>query len=606
MSAPAPNRSAILDAPAAKLDCNMIFELRRLHREVGIPDVIADWDAEDRRLRDEDRAAEGKPPVRGGRPAALDLADVLLVGHALLISGHDALLTSIAAAFRERLRPPSRRLLGLPAHEPMSNCDRYSQVHSRMQHLENLVSPNLGIAGRRRYPAEYRAILESLDREGKDRRLARGIMLANLLIETSLRLLPPDLFEKWDGSVCIDATPVPVHGRRGNPAGFGAGRGDGSKLLSAEPDAGWYVRDGDHGEAGAKSLRDAVFAYEAHLAVMTQPTGADGRTPRDFPYLAAALSLDAPGKRTAENAATLLRSVADRGHPRGDLVTDRLYLPMSKPDKFQRIVHAFGYRPVFDYPVRNLGLQASIDGFKLVDGNLYSPSLPPHLYDVTKRHAAGQITDEELEAAIAERAPYLAQLKQSIDEHGRFRVGCPAAGKAPTVFCSRNQEHSDAPRREGRKSLPLVMPRPDQTGPSCRQQSVTMNLATNDQLARLYQPLQYRSLEWSRRYKGPRSIVESYNAHAKDPQYGRLAESGLRRVRGYGKQLIVIALMVSAANINRIRSFLANRRDDGETAAPTPTGPARRKPRLDATLADHAQPNAPPGWLPGHAKPAAA
>lgn len=438
MSAPAPNRSAILDAPAAKLDCNMIFELRRLHREVGIPDVIADWDAEDRRLRDEDRAAEGKPPVRGGRPAALDLGDVLLVAHALLISGHDAMLTSIAAAFRERLRPRTRHLLGLPAREPTSQCDRYSQVQSRWQHLDNLINANLGVAGRRRYPREYRAIIASLDEAGRKRRHARGVVLSNLLIEVSLRLLPPELAAMWTGDICVDATALRAHGRRGNPPGFGTGAGDGSHLLSAEPDAGWWVREGDHGESGAKSLRDAKFAYEAHLAVMTQPTCAGSRTSRDFPYLAVALTLDAPGKRTAENAATLLRSIAERGHPIGDLVTDRLYLPMSKPDKFQRIAHAFGYRPVFDYPKRNLGLQASIDGFKLVDGNLYSPSLPPHLYDVTKRHAAEQITDEELEAAIAERAPYLAQLKQSIDEHGRFRVGCPAAGKAPSVVCSRH------------------------------------------------------------------------------------------------------------------------------------------------------------------------
>lgn len=597
-AAPARELSAILTAPASKLDGEVIFELRRLHREVGIPDLIRAWEAEDRANADAERVKQGKRPIRGGRPAALDAADVLVIAHALLLAGEDALLTSVAEAYRRRLRPDVRRLFGLPEREPEQDCDRYSQVQSRFQHLDNLVNPNPGVAGRRRMPEEYWAMLDALEEEGRLRRQARAITLSNLIIEVSIRVMPQDVYDRWNGDICIDATAIRVHGRRGSPAGFSNGTQESGRTLSAEPDAYWYVRKGDHKGNGPDK---AKYAYEAHLAVISTPTGDNGRTLRDLAYICVGMTLDAPGFRIAEHAHTLVRSITERGHRTGEMVTDNLYLPMQAPDKLQRPIRAYGYEPVFAYPEPARGHQATVQGALLVDGSFYSPAMPDHLITATEDHVNELIDSDELAKRIEARRPFLLQLKQSPDRQGRFGLACPAAGKAPTVACGRYLDRSDAPRREGRRSLPLAWPRQDATGAICRQDSVTFDFS-DDTVAKYYQKYQYLSEEWRRHYEGPRSIVESYNGFVKDAKHGRVDETGLRRVRGYGKQLLVIALMISTANIRLIKSFLRKEAADAQKPPADPT-PASRRARRSFNLADLVQPNAPPLSLPGHPRP---
>lgn len=597
-------RSPLLTAQRSRLSEKIYDELRALYREVGIPDRIAAWEQEDRELENAARDAAGKPPIRGGRPAVLNTVDVLIVAHCLLLAGEDALFTTIADAIRHRLPMPVRRTMQLPDVEPTSNCDRYKQVCMRMKHIDKIINPNPGVAGRRLTPEEYFRRIEALDEHDRIRRHKRGIKLSNLIIEASLRVIPDEYRDLWDGTVCIDATAIRIHGKRGNPAGFSQGTPETNRTTSAEPDAGWYGRNGDHSESANRVSKDSKFANDVHLAVMTQQTTTNGTTRQEFPYLAASIAMHAPGMKIGEIGLTLLQSLRQREHDAGEVITDRAYFPNAHPEKLQRPARKLGYVPVFDYPVHHLGLQASINGAILVDGNFYCPSLPKHLITATRDFREGRISEEQRDLAIAERTPYLMTVKEGPDEQGRFRLICPAIQPSQTLNCDlRDNALSGVPDRGGRTPIPMNLTNGQSKGIICEQKSVTFDFSDDD-VAKYWQKYQYRSTEWKRHYQGPRSIVESFNATVKDEHYGRLDEPGLRRARGYGKQLVLVALMVSSSNIGKIRSFL--RRVDEQARTPDPGTTQRRKRSHDVQVnVDDNVIDADPGWLPGHKRPAA-
>lgn len=589
------------------LDEDVLFELHRLLHRAGVRELLDQWDAEDRARNDARRAAQGLDPVRGGRPRVLHPADVLIVTLALLIARDNPLLTTIADAFRHRLSPASRRLLDLPEHEPTSNCDRYMQVHRVFARLDDLINPAPRTAGRRRTVAESRALFAAIDPDGAARRNARAVELSNRLIELSIALLPGEVSAAWNGDIAIDATAIRVWGRRGNARGYSQGSAADTATVSPEPMAGWYQRDGDHGEPSATGRPAArpklKFAYEIHTAVMTAPTGPDGTTGNDFPKLILAAILNAPGRVPGKIAASLLRNIHDRGHPAGNVITDRLYFPMSHPDTLQRAALALGYRSVFDYPDHMLGQQGQVHGMLLIDGNLFSPALPPQLRDISRDHRDGKIDADEYQRLLAARAPYLMHRKQRLDPQGRMRFACPATGPHPTLLCARRQARTTAPARAHRTMLPFVAPPRATNSTVCAQNTVTVDFA-DDTVAKLHQHLVYGSEEWRRHYQGPRAIVESTNQELKNSHYGRLDDPGLRRLRGYGKQVIVVAAMIAAVNIRTIRAFLERRADTTEPA-PLTDQRRRRAPRRDFDLRTCMPSNSPPTWLPGHTSPAA-
>lgn len=154
--------------------------------------------------------------------------------------------------------------------------------------------------------------------------------------------------------------------------------------------------------------------------------------------------------------------------------------------------------------------------------------------------------------------------------------------------------------RGGRRSLPLtVTSNQTMTGRVCEQDSTAFNITEEPALGKMYQDYAYGSAEWSRRYQGPRATVESANASMKDDGKGRLAQSGLRRVRGYGKQLVMIALDVCFVNLVKINKFLRGEDAPTDTSSPTP-GTRRR--RLSSALTDFVAPEL-PRLVPGHGSP---
>lgn len=133
------------------------------------------------------------------------------------------------------------------------------------------------------------------------------------------RLIGEENFARWEGSVAVDGTPLKA-------ANNGTTRR--SSRVSSEPDAGWYVREGEHRSDEKSGDPTLTWAYEATVATMTFPTTDD-----QMPSLIVAMSLDKQGHNIGIRAVdALTHIIKDETLPRGFFIGDRAYLPNSKPE----------------------------------------------------------------------------------------------------------------------------------------------------------------------------------------------------------------------------------------------------------------------------------
>lgn len=76
-------------------------------------------------------------------------------------------------------------------------------------------------------------------------------MFTNAPIAASVRLLPEEYRDAWTGDVAVDGTPV-LAAKSGNPR-------DCKPKRSSDPDAGWYIPEGDHNGDKAKSSPKKMY-----------------------------------------------------------------------------------------------------------------------------------------------------------------------------------------------------------------------------------------------------------------------------------------------------------------------------------------------------------
>ena len=250
---------------------------------------------------------------------------------------------------------------------------------------------------------------------------ARGRLEAfiNSLIEASVSVLADEERAAFDGCTGLDATPVPL---------FSRGPSKRTGLSASDPDGGWYVREGDHREredSKGKPLRKIAWALEA-----TMPPARPPGTPPAHPDLAIGLALARPGQDPGGTGARVLASIAARGHKPGWPGYDRAYTA-ALPGRFQLPARALGYRPVMDYRIDQLGIQANTGGAILVEGSWYCPALPGPLITATTRLRDHAITRDLYDQQITARACYQLKRKDGPDADGYQRLSCPAAGTPP-------------------------------------------------------------------------------------------------------------------------------------------------------------------------------
>ena len=512
----------------------------------------------------------GKAPVieaalahRTGRPRPLPVRAVLTALLCLALDDRPLFLTDATRLLFCQLPETSRKLLGVPGTVTTERAFQaaYRRVRYCFGAICSVMDPSALPKNRRLTEQDLKARTRPMTPGQAEAARGRLEAFLNALIEASISVLTDDEAAAHDGSAGLDATPVPLYSR---------GPSKRTGLCASDPDGGWYVREGDHREREddkGKPLRKIAWALEATIATMARPPGA----PPAHPDLAIGLALARPGQDPGGTGTRVLTSVAARGHKAGWLGYDRAYTA-ALPGRFQLPARALGYRPVMDYRIDQLGIQANTGGAILVEGTWYCPALPGPLITATTRLRDHAITRDLYGQQITARACYQLKRKDGPDADGYQRLSCPAAGKHPGLICPLRQ--ASLTPRDGRAKVLQPPPEPPRL---CTQTAITIAPDTG---ARYRQDLPYGSPAWHKTYATLRNTIEGLNGYAKDTAHQALAQPGRRRVRGIAAQSIFTALLLIAANIRKIRAWRALTDRDK-------TGITRRARRRRTSLGDH-------------------
>ena len=370
----------------------------------------------------------GKAPVieaalahRTGRPRPLPVRAVLTALACLALDDRPLFLTEATRLLFCQLSPASRRLLGVPgtATTERAFLAAYRRVRYCFAAICSVMDPSALPKNRRLSQQDLTARTRPMT--PGQAQAARGRLEAflNALLEASISVLTDEERAAFDGCTGLDATPVPL---------FSRGPSKRTGLCASDPDGGWYVREGDHREREddkGKPLRKIAWALEATIATTARPPGA----PPALPDLAIGLALARPGEDPGGTGARVLASVAARGHKPGWLGYDRAYTA-ALPERFQLPARALGYRPVMDYRIDQLGIQANTGGAILVEGTWYCPALPGPLITATTSLRDHAITRDLYDQQITARAPTSSSAKTAPTPTATS--GCPAPPPAPT------------------------------------------------------------------------------------------------------------------------------------------------------------------------------
>jgi hypothetical protein len=267
---------------------------------------------------------------------------------------------------------------------------------------------------------------------------------------------------------------------------------------------------------------------------------------------------------------------------------------------------------VLDYKQDRRGIQGSVHGAPLIDGNLACPLIPTPLAEATTGldDTAVRTPSDALLDLIAAREPFYLKLKQGPDPHGTFRLQCPAAGTSPAVTCPRRNrllskkavtpgrrrtiDLTDTRQRAAHQAAkPTVTlpagelhnpPPPSQVPRICQQQTITVHPDDLGDLAKLRQEPHYLTEPWTGAYKAIRAQTEGINGRLKS-HFVDLADPKNRLAHGQAAQTILTALMVMVSNLHISAAWEQTRQPPEpvpdttagpSTPSPTPTPPPRR------------------------------
>ncbi|WP_449064113.1 hypothetical protein [Planomonospora algeriensis] len=206
-----------------------------------------------------------------GRPRLLTV-EGLLAGLFLCALEHpDAMhLSKVTDILHFAVPVPWRRRFGVK--DRADDCRGFEAAYAVVRRLFDAVlacvdpSP---LPRNTRLPTEAAAALraqaDTADLAGRAERL-RAVV--NGVVESSLDAIRGTLERHWDGSIGIDATPV---------ATYAQGVGTGGPRTATDPDAGWYIRAGDHRDPGTGPDGSAAARAERPSSAARRTAGKPGK-----------------------------------------------------------------------------------------------------------------------------------------------------------------------------------------------------------------------------------------------------------------------------------------------------------------------------------------
>lgn len=559
---------------------HIVEEAIRLLDCRGVAQVIEEW-------------ADADAAGAGGRPETFPTRSLLVAMFLAAMLGRPMWAKTWHQILCFSLSPKMKRELQVEDLDP--GKAGYRNVRTRFHKIERLIDFSPNPKNRCLPPVDFESRVAARKLELTDERAAelrgRQEWLVNELIRIGHQLMPAELWGHWTGGMAVDATPVETFSRgpkRARPTG-----GKKPQIIEhpADPDGGWYVREGDHADTGASGQSKYLYGYE-HTLVFMAPTS----RPESglYPNLLLAMAVPhVPGESPGRNGFAAVRlaneaAVTAGGSP--SLVCgDNAYVN-ALPADFAVPIRALGLDPVFDYNKTQAGRQGHHDGALLVDGAWYCPAMPEALIEATNDFRRGAIDEQSYRRRIHDRRAFALRPKAHAEADGSIRMMCPAAGVARTMRCDL-KPRSLEPKHRGKRRVDLNHLLRNEPPKICRQQSITIPAAAR---GRFEQGLAYGTEEWRSAYQTMRSTNEGGNGTAKNAGDQDIQSAGRRRIRGQAANALITCFQYAAYNLQAIRSFISK-------AVPDSTGKKRitRYPRSKRP----AQRETPPSGLATHAQP---
>ncbi len=525
---------------------------------------------------------------RVGAPEKISPRTFLITSFALAFAGLSRSYTAIHHVLVTSVNDELRQMIGLtsdPTHL------HYTAIVRAAKKITTAFDPRPYPSRRGLTPEETNAIDASRDRCAMAVKQHRADRLQAVLFHGTYQLLPRKVRRAWKGDLTADGTVIPVFGKQGHRSRRRSTR----TARSQEALAGWHAKTQDRrdraNEQDRKPDTEYTFGYDATIAMMTNPAG----TSR-MPPLVLALTLDTPGRQPGRNLAAALSPLVALGVPTGTLTVD-LGFSQLRPENYGLLVKGLGYELMHGIKEHERGaVQAHENGVIALENRMYGPCLPVALRNATLDRQAERIDQATYEQRVAARRNYEMRTKSSSDSSLVLR--CPGAGPNRTVNCPLKPVTGAQSRSEAKagRILPIILDTPADPPPCCtNSESVSVSTLT---FAPYVTKHPFNTPEYLDDYRGARNQMEGRNGYLKNPLETNIADAGLRRFRGWGKQYFALLVAVVAANVAAILTAL-----DVDDEPPDPIKRGRGRPAKRGLRDYLPDPTGPPLRIIGPDKP---
>jgi hypothetical protein len=342
-------------------------------------------------------------------------------------------------------------------------------------------------------------------------------------------------------SVAIDGTSVDSWGTRRMVKSMLPGVRATQK--NTDPDAAWRGK-------GPDAWKRPVFGYDLTLGVSIPEVNGSA-----VPLGAKSMRLRPAGRETMSAALSVVDDIAQDQGTLGDVLADREYTKSIDGTDFILPVRALGGDVVLQLTQNQIGARGTQRGALIIDGQPFSPSLPPKLHLIAPPSVNAERAEViNYQKQIEDRSKYAMVPHGARKANGAQVYKCPAAaGKlmCPLVASSQNLARGTMPA--------LLAPKNPMPKTVCTKSYTTF--------AAIEIPLAQRHLHGSRDWffsVSRRNRVEGFFGNLKDSARENL-NRGTIRVRGLVKTGIMVAFAVASVNMR-----LAVKWDSEQHHAPKP------------------------------------